>query len=101
MLELLTVGSIAYKLARTASGMADGTWSRGEKYEWDICAGVLLIEEGGGRCVNLDDEPFLFNQGVIAWPKVNGTGSSRHGPWLGLNGWPSQPRLSWQKSRRK
>ena len=69
MLELLTVGSIAYKLARTAAGTADGTWSRGEKYEWDICAGVLLVQEGGGCCVNLDDEPFLFNQ---AWPKVNG-----------------------------
>lgn len=68
-LKLLTMGSIAYKLARTAAGMADATWSRGPKHEWDICAGVLLIEEGGGRCVDLDDAPFVFNK---SFPKVNG-----------------------------
>jgi myo-inositol-1(or 4)-monophosphatase len=61
-LELKTVGSIAYKLARVAVGDADATWSRGPKNEWDICAGVLLITEGGGRCVDLDDREFRFNQ---------------------------------------
>ena len=39
------------------------------KNEWDICAGVLLITEAGGRCVDLDDQPFKFNQ---PFPKVNG-----------------------------
>ena len=67
-----TLGSIAYKLARIAAGQADATWSRGPKNEWDICAGALLVEEAGGRCVNLDDEPFTFNRpktlvnGIIA-----------------------------------
>lgn len=69
VLELQTMGSIAYKLARTAAGQADATWSRGPKHEWDICAGVLLVEEGGGTCVDLDDAPFVFNQ---SFPKVNG-----------------------------
>lgn len=68
-LEIRTMGSVAYKLARLAAGLSDATWSRGPKHEWDICAGVLLIEEGGGRCVNLDDRPFQFNQ---PFPKVNG-----------------------------
>lgn len=67
--ELLTMGSIAYKLARVASGQSDATWSRGPKNEWDICAGALLIEEAGGRCVDLDGQPFRFNK---AFPKVNG-----------------------------
>lgn len=69
---LRTVGSIAYKLARVAAGQADATWSRGPKNEWDICAGVLLVSEAGGRCVDLDDEAFSFNRpttlvnGIIA-----------------------------------
>ena len=67
--DVNVVGSIAYKLARVAAGQADATWSRGPKNEWDICAGVLLVQEGGGRCVDLDDEPFLFNR---SFPKVNG-----------------------------
>ena len=45
-----------------AAGITDASWSRGPKNEWDICAGVLLVEEAGGRCVNLDDEPFTFNR---------------------------------------
>lgn len=69
LLELTTVGSVAYKLARTAVGQADATWSRGPKYEWDICAGACLLQEGGGVCVDLDDAPLQFNQ---PFPKVNG-----------------------------
>lgn len=69
IVDLKTVGSIAYKLARTAAGLADATWSRGPKHEWDVCAGVLLVEEGGGRCVDLDNQPLRFNR---SFPKVNG-----------------------------
>jgi myo-inositol-1(or 4)-monophosphatase len=68
-LTIRTMGSVAYKLARVASGQCDATWSRGPKHEWDICAGVLLVQEAGGVCVDLSDEPCLFNK---AFPKVNG-----------------------------
>jgi myo-inositol-1(or 4)-monophosphatase len=64
-----TLGSIAYKLARVAAGQADATWSRGPKHEWDICAGSLLVNEAGGHCVDLDNRSFQFNK---AKPKVNG-----------------------------
>ncbi|HSM58623.1 MAG TPA: 3'(2'),5'-bisphosphate nucleotidase CysQ [Candidatus Sulfomarinibacteraceae bacterium] len=70
--ELVTVnvmGSIAYKLARVAAGQADASWSRGPKNEWDICAGALLVQEAGGRCVDLNGDPFTFNRPN---PKVNG-----------------------------
>ncbi|MFK7801035.1 MAG: 3'(2'),5'-bisphosphate nucleotidase CysQ [Anaerolineae bacterium] len=67
--KIITMGSIAWKLARTGFGAADATWSRGPKHEWDICAGVLLVKEGGGQCVDLDGKEFEFNQ---SWPKVNG-----------------------------
>lgn len=69
IVNLRTMGSIAYKLARVSAGKSDATWSRGPKSEWDICAGVLLVTEAGGRCVDLDDRPFTFNQ---PFPKVNG-----------------------------
>jgi myo-inositol-1(or 4)-monophosphatase len=69
LVQLKTLGSIAYKLARVAAGIADATWSRGPKNEWDICAGALLVREAGGRCVNLDNQGFTFNQ---PFPKVNG-----------------------------
>lgn len=69
LLELRTMGSIAFKLARVAAGQVDATWSRGPKNEWDICAGALLVEEAGGHCVDLDGQPFRFNK---SFPKVNG-----------------------------
>ena len=68
-LQLKTMGSVAYKLARVASGQCDATWSRGPKHEWDICAGVLLVEEAGGAVADLSDRPITFNQ---SHPKVNG-----------------------------
>jgi myo-inositol-1(or 4)-monophosphatase len=55
-------GSIAYKLALVAAGMADATFSLGPKNEWDIAAGVLLVNESGGKANNLNGTPFVFNQ---------------------------------------
>ena len=69
IVNVRTMGSIAYKMARVAAGQADASWSRGPKSEWDICAGALLVEEAGGHCVDLDEQPFRFNK---SFPKVNG-----------------------------
>jgi myo-inositol-1(or 4)-monophosphatase len=62
MFDIRTMGGTAYKLARVSAGLCDAAWSRGPKNEWDICGGVLLVNEAGGRCVNLDDEEFSFNR---------------------------------------
>jgi len=68
-------GSIAYKLALVAAGMADATFSLGPKNEWDIAAGVLLVNESGGYANNLNGTPFIFNQrttlvdGIVATTK--------------------------------
>ncbi len=56
------VGSIAYKLALVAAGRADATWSLGPKNEWDIAAGVLLVQEAGGQVFDKTRRPFIFNQ---------------------------------------
>lgn len=61
-MQVHIMGSIAYKLAVVASGRADSTFSLGPKNEWDIAAGVLLVQEAGGISTGQDGKPFLFNQ---------------------------------------
>ncbi|MDP9122511.1 MAG: 3'(2'),5'-bisphosphate nucleotidase CysQ, partial [Acidobacteriota bacterium] len=41
--ELLPMGSVAYKLALVAAGLADATWTLSPKHEWDVAAGVALV----------------------------------------------------------
>ncbi len=60
--QIRPCGSIAYKLALVAAGMADATFSLGPKNEWDIAAGVLLVSESGGNVTNKCGKPFVFNQ---------------------------------------
>ena len=56
------MGSVAYKLARVACGLADATWTLVPKHEWDIAGGVALINAAGGWARNLAGEPPRFNQ---------------------------------------
>ncbi|MBN1806095.1 MAG: 3'(2'),5'-bisphosphate nucleotidase CysQ [Sedimentisphaerales bacterium] len=73
--QIKPCGSIAYKLALVAAGMADTTFSLGPKNEWDIAAGVLLVRESGGNATNRIGTPFIFNQratlvnGIVATTK--------------------------------
>jgi myo-inositol-1(or 4)-monophosphatase len=54
-------GSVAYKLALVAAGLADATWTLSPKNEWDIAAGVALIESASGFVQNLENSPPTFN----------------------------------------
>ena len=47
------IGSVAYKLGLTAAGRADIFASLRPKNEWDICAGNCIINEAGGKLVDL------------------------------------------------
>lgn len=73
--EVKQVGSIAYKLGLIAAGMADATFSLGPKNEWDIAAGVLLVQEAGGVVTDRQRNSFLFNRdnvlvdGIVASSK--------------------------------
>ncbi len=60
--QLRVCGSIAYKLALVAAGEADATFSLGPKNEWDIAAGVLILQQAGGKVTDLTGDTFLFNQ---------------------------------------
>jgi myo-inositol-1(or 4)-monophosphatase len=65
--QIEPMGSIAWKLAVVASGSADPAdadlnISVAPKNEWDVCAGDLLIREAGGRYVDFDGNPRVYNQ---------------------------------------
>ncbi len=55
-------GSVAYKLALVSAGLADATWTLSPKNEWDIAAGVALVESSGGIAISLHDTPLAFNR---------------------------------------
>lgn len=61
-LVLRPVGSVAYKLALVAAGLADATWTLVPKHEWDVAAGTALVQAAGGVVRNLDGSPVAFNQ---------------------------------------
>ncbi len=50
-------GSAAIDMAYVACGRFDGFWEEGLQ-PWDVAAGVLLVEEAGGRVSYYDDSPF-------------------------------------------
>lgn len=60
--KLKPIGSIAYKLALVALGFFPTTVSLKRKNEWDICAGVGLIEASGKIAFDLEKKEFTFNQ---------------------------------------
>jgi myo-inositol-1(or 4)-monophosphatase len=55
------VGSVAYKLALVAAGIAGATWTLTPKNEWDIAAGGALVEASGGFVRSLANSPLTFN----------------------------------------
>ena len=59
-------GSVAYKLALVAAGLADATWTLCPKNEWDVAAGVALVESAGGFVQTLEGSPVTFNH----WPPL-------------------------------
>ncbi len=56
------MGSIAYRLASVARGQADATLTFRRVKEWDVCAGIVIVEEAGGRTMTAHGERAVFNQ---------------------------------------
>jgi len=57
-------GSAALDLASVAAGRFEGFWEFGLK-PWDTAAGVLLIEEAGGKVSDFAGEPYRLGGPVI------------------------------------
>ncbi|MEA3510760.1 MAG: 3'(2'),5'-bisphosphate nucleotidase CysQ [Actinomycetota bacterium] len=60
-LDVVPMGSVAYKLALVAAGRADATWTLVPKREWDVAAGVALLASAGSYYRRKDSSPVVFN----------------------------------------
>jgi myo-inositol-1(or 4)-monophosphatase len=60
-LQVVAMGSVAYKLARVSAGLADITFTLTPKNEWDVAAGAALVLSGGGFVTTLDNAPLRAN----------------------------------------
>lgn len=76
-MEIIPTGSVAYKLARVAAGLDDITFTLVPKNEWDIAAGVALVIAAGGKLVEKEKAPLVFNR-----PKTLISGLIASGPNL-------------------
>jgi myo-inositol-1(or 4)-monophosphatase len=69
------MGSVAYKLALVAAGLADATWTLYPKHEWDVAAGVALVKAAGGFAQELDNSFLRFNNKSCLLPNLLAGGS--------------------------
>lgn len=70
LMRVELTGSVAYKLALIAAGRADATFSLTPKSEWDVCAGAMLIEAGGGVMTDSAGQPLRFNRPIPRLPGI-------------------------------
>ena len=60
------IGSAAADLCYVASGKADAFWEIG-LYPWDSAAGILLVEEAGGKVSRMDGKPYnIYDKQILA-----------------------------------
>lgn len=73
------VGSVAYKLALVAAGIADATWTLVPKHEWDVAAGTALVKAAGGCVWTLPESPVNFNNPEPVLANLVACGPALHG----------------------
>ena len=60
------IGSAAADLCYVASGKADAFWEIG-LYPWDSAAGILLVDEAGGKVSRMDGKPYnIYDKQILA-----------------------------------
>ena len=62
--DVRRAGSAALDLAYVAAGRLDGYWEIGLQ-DWDMAAGILLVEEAGGLVTDFAGQDELFNKGNV------------------------------------
>ena len=67
---------MTFFLALVAAGQADATVNFDHLKEWDIAAGILLVEEAGGTIRDSKGKPLTLNQPT---PKIPGVLAAKHG----------------------
>jgi myo-inositol-1(or 4)-monophosphatase len=83
-LNLEARGSVAYKCGLVAAGRYAGLLTYNPRHEWDICAGVAIIEAAGGRVTDQQGEPHRFNQPDPLKRPLVGTNTHVHAALLAV-----------------
>ncbi|GAA6030612.1 hypothetical protein JCM8097_006236 [Rhodosporidiobolus ruineniae] len=65
-----SLGSATLDMVYVATGACD-IWWEGGCWEWDVCAGVILINESGGRVVTSQPPPSLLEDPTAPIPDVD------------------------------
>jgi myo-inositol-1(or 4)-monophosphatase len=78
------VGSVAYKFGLVGAGLAEATFTPRPRSEWDIAAGVAIVEAAGGRCSDKNAAPYRFNQPKPLVDGILATNGHLHQPLLDL-----------------
>ena len=60
--KIQAMGSVAYKLALVAAGLADATFTLTAKNEWDVVAGAALVQSAGGFVSTLQKTDLAVNR---------------------------------------
>jgi myo-inositol-1(or 4)-monophosphatase len=80
------MGSVAYKMALVAAGLADATWTLVPKHEWDVAAGTALVLAAGGRVFTPEGEEPTFNRRTPKLAGLVGAGAGLERPIRDLLG---------------
>ena len=62
--EVRVLGTAALALCYVAAGILEGYWEWG-LYPWDIAAGIVIVQEAGGRITSPEGSPFGLESGAI------------------------------------
>jgi myo-inositol-1(or 4)-monophosphatase len=81
--EIATDTPLQLRLAYVASGKADGTASLGNKNDWDLAAGDLLVHEAGGRVSTIQGDDMIFNRPQSWQDGLLAAGARRHAVMVG------------------
>jgi len=76
--KIQAMGSVAYKLALVAAGLADATFTLTPKHEWDVAAGAALVAAAGGFVCRPDGSALLCNQRDPLLPGLLAGSSALH-----------------------
>ncbi|ANM03014.1 inositol monophosphatase protein [Rhizobium phaseoli] len=59
------VPSLAYRIAMVADGRLEATFVKGNSHDWDLAAADLILSRAGGRLVDLDGNPVVYNRAEV------------------------------------
>lgn len=60
------LGAAAVDFCHVASGQVDGFWEY-DLHPWDTAAGILIVEEAGGKVSKMDGSPYsIYDNEILA-----------------------------------